>query len=229
MKFFDSTTSVAIFLAMKSTVTLVAESKNFIMPQHLPGILNSIADWLSFEGEERRQHGTGNPVENPIAYDCQPSNVVTNRILSSFPQLVPAAFTISHLPKEVISFACQAIQIFESCLMLKQKGEPNHPIEYGGGGAASVRSLSEEKVPCLMEYCQTNPTSSYGPSLKCTESQTSARKEVILENVRSRWSVALSRKPHALWSRRCGTITGGVPSTTQKVPVSQDLAPTSKT
>ena len=158
-----------------------------------------------------------------------PTTLFLTEFFSFFPQLVPADFTISHLSKEVTSFACQEIQTFKSCFMLKQKGEPNHPIEYGGGGAASAKSLSAEKVPCLTEYRQTNPTSSYGPSLKFTESQTSARKEVILENVRSRWSVALSQKPHALWSRRCGTITGGVPSTTRKAQVSQDSAQTSKT
>ena len=199
------------------------------MPQHLPGILNSIADWLSFEGEERRQYRTGKTVKNPIGYGCPPNDIVTNRILSSFPQLVPADFTISHLPKEVISFACQAIQIFKSCLMLKQKGEPSHPIEYGGDGAVSAKSLLAEKVPCLTEYCQTNPTCSFGPSMKCTASWTIARKEVILENTRDQWSAALLRKPHALWSRRCGTITGGVPSTTQRVPVNTDSVPTSKT
>lgn len=121
-----------LFIASK-IATLVAESKNVIMPHYLPGVLNSIADWLSFEGEERRQHRTGKPVIHPIAYDCPPNNVVSKRILSSFPQLVPADFSISHLLEEVISFACQAIQIFESFLMLKQKGDPNHPIEYGGG------------------------------------------------------------------------------------------------
>ena len=63
-----------LFIARK-IATLVTESKNFIMPQHLPGILDSITDWLSFEGEECMQHGSGKPVINPIAYDCYPTTL----------------------------------------------------------------------------------------------------------------------------------------------------------
>ena len=125
------------------------------------------------------KHRIEKPVQNPIVYDYPPNNIVSNRILSSFPQLVPAGFQISHLPKEVISFACQAVQIFELCLMRKQRRELNRTTESRGGGTASAPSLSVEKVPCLTEYRQTNPTCSFGPSLKCTASLTSARKEVV--------------------------------------------------
>ena len=93
------------------------------MPQHLSGIMNSIADWLSFEGEERIKHGTEILVINPTASENSLNHVVSNIIVSSFPQLVPAGFKISHLPKEVILFACQAVQIFDLSLMQKQRGE----------------------------------------------------------------------------------------------------------
>lgn len=121
------------------------------------------------------------PVINSIAYDYPPNNVVSSIILSSFLQLVPTGFKISHLPKEVILFACQAIQIFELFLMQKQRGELNHMTESKGGGATSPRSLSKEKGPCLMEYRRIKPTSSYEPSLKCTDSQTSVPQAVSLK------------------------------------------------
>ena len=58
---------VFLFIARK-VATLALESHNFIVPQYLPGIINSIAGWMSFEGEERIKHGTRKLVLNPIAY-----------------------------------------------------------------------------------------------------------------------------------------------------------------
>ena len=171
------------------------------------------------------KHGSRRPVVNPIAYDYPPNNVVSHRVLSSFPQLVPAGFRILHLPKEIISFACQATQILELSLMQKLKQETKPMTGFGEGGADSARTLSEEN---LTDYQEKNPTCSYGPSLKCTKNQTLVSQDTLLENVRSKSSEVLSRRPHALLSRRGGTITGGVPSTARRVPVNPALVPASK-
>ena len=81
--------------------------------------MNSIVDLLSFEGEENLEHGSRKPIFNPIAYDYSPNDVVSRRILFSFPQIVPTDFKILHLNKDLISFACQAVQILELSLMQK--------------------------------------------------------------------------------------------------------------
>ena len=44
--------NAVLFIARK-IVDLVIESKNFIDSQHLPGVLNLIFDWLSFDGTSR--------------------------------------------------------------------------------------------------------------------------------------------------------------------------------
>ena len=75
------------------------------------------------------KHGTGRPVINPITYDYPPNDIVSNRFSSSFPQLVLVGFKISHLPKKIILFACQAIQIFELSLKQKQRGELKHNLQ----------------------------------------------------------------------------------------------------
>ena len=65
-------------------------SKEFIISYHLPGILNLIADWLSVEGtfcldnRKSKQH--------LIAHNCPFNNVVTYKIMLSFPQLVSVIF-----------------------------------------------------------------------------------------------------------------------------------------
>ena len=95
--------NAVLFIARK-IAELVIDSKNFIDSQHLPGVLNLISDWLSFEGTLRIENGKTK--RNPIAHDCQSNKVATHRILSAFPQLVPAGFQISLLPAEVLSFTC---------------------------------------------------------------------------------------------------------------------------
>ena len=117
----DSVYRPAVLFIARKIAKVVMISSNFIASQHLPGMLNLIADWLSFQGTERVENGTSK--QNPVAYDCPPNDVVTNRIVSSFPQLVPADFRISHLPNEILSFASQAVQIFESSLTQKLKAE----------------------------------------------------------------------------------------------------------
>ena len=81
--------NAVLFIARK-IADLVIDSKNFIDSQHLPGVLNLISDWLSFEGTSRIEKGKANA--NPIVHDCPSNEVVTHRILSAFPQLVPAGF-----------------------------------------------------------------------------------------------------------------------------------------
>ena len=164
----------------------------------------------------------------PTMLKYPPNNVVSHRVLSSFPQLVSADFRILHLPKEVILFACQAIQILELSLMQKLRQETKPMTEFGEGGAASARTLLKEKILCLTEYQEKNPTFSYSPSLKFTGNQTLVSQDTLLKNVRSQWSMVLLWRLHALWSRQCGSITGGVPSMTRKVPVNLNLMQASK-
>ena len=82
--------STVLFIARK-VATLGLESNNFIIPQHLPGTMNSIINWLSFEGEDRMKHDTKRPVQNPISCDYPPNDVVSNKNLSFFSQLVPVS------------------------------------------------------------------------------------------------------------------------------------------
>ena len=188
----------AVLFIARKIASKVSKSQNFIVPQHLPGSINSTADWLSFEEEERMEHRSRRLVVNPITYDYPPNDVVSNRILSSFSQLVPAGFKILHLPKDVTLFACQAVQILELSLMQKLRQEAKIMTGFGEDGATSARTFLEKKISCLTEYQKKSPTCSYGPSLKCTGNPTFVSQDTLHENVRSRWLVVLLRRPHAL-------------------------------
>ena len=214
-----STTSIyrnAVLFIARKIADLVIESKNFIDSQHLPGVLNLISDWLSFEGTSRIENGK--PKANPIASDCPSNEVVTHRILSAFPQLVPEGFQVSQLPEDILSFARQAILIFESSLTLRQKLDLRAKTESGDVGRPTATNTWEDQTPALLEYPQTKPNSPVGPSLKCTEDPISQSQEALLDDVRFQWRDRLSAKPSALWVRRCGTVSGAIPFTRRKEP-----------
>ena len=217
--------SKAVNFIARKIATLMTTSKNFISSQHIPGMLNLIADWLSFEGTSRIENGSSK--QNPIAYDCPPNDVATHRILSSFPQLVPLGFRVCHLPIEIHSFACQAMQIFESSLTAKQKGETRFTTESGGDGNVTAKTSWSGKTLALMEFPQRRRTLSYAPSLKFTGNPLLLSKERLLESVANQWEENTSKKSSALWARRCGTVTNGVPFTETTVETA-DSHPTSE-
>ena len=188
--------NAVLFIARK-IATLVIDSKNFIDSQHLPGVLNLISDWLTFEGTSRIENGKVKL--NPIAHDCPSNEVATNRILSAFPQLVPVGFRISPLPKEILSFACQALLIFESSLTQRQREDLRTTTESGEDGRPSATSTWEDPNQALSEYPQGTPNSPVGHSLSCTESPILQSQEALLDDVKFQWWAQLSRQPSTRW------------------------------
>ena len=171
----------AVLFIARKIAELVIESKNFIDSQHLPGVLNLISDWLSFEGSERIENGHAKI--NPIASDCPDNDVITHRILRSFPQLVPHDFKVCPLPDEILSFARHAIQIFESSLTQRQKLDPKPMTESGGGGEPIARNTWTDQIPALSEYQQKTPNLRVVHSLNYTEDQISQSQELQLDSV----------------------------------------------
>ena len=186
----------------------VSASKNFVSQQHLAGLRNLICDWLSFEGSDRTDH-KGTAKQNPVAFDKPPNDVVSHRIVSSFSQLVPQGFKISHLPPEIFSFAQAAVRILEQSLMQKQKEEESESRGTGEGLSPSV-AINSSSLPALLEYPETNSMCTYGPSLSCTEDPDFLSQESLLQDIRSRARENLLGKQSARWVRRSGTISGSV-------------------
>jgi hypothetical protein len=69
---------------------LVTESGQCLCPQHIRGESNSDSNWLSFTDQIR----DGKP--NPVAFDDPPDDVLTNRLHSSAPQLIPTDSSSVH-------------------------------------------------------------------------------------------------------------------------------------
>lgn len=125
--YFEAVTFIARKLAK-----LVLESDNFVFTQHVPGVRNVRADWHSFDGIGQKDKSR-KLKSNPVAFDKSPNDIVTHRIVSDFSQLVPKGFKISHLPKEFICFAMQALQLLKRSLMQERKDDSKPTTESGVG------------------------------------------------------------------------------------------------
>ena len=210
------------FIARK-IATAVSASRNFIVSRHLEGKRNVISDYLSFEGKERvfkkkfKVNGKVTFVErvsvNPVAHDCPPNDVITHRIVSIFPQLVPKGFKVCLLPKDLLSFAQEAVEMLELSFIRAQKGETRRMTDTGNVGADSAITTLTVSTQALKEYPQKNSASSYGPSLKFTESPNLIDQEELLGRIGNQWRDKLLEKPSACWLRRTSTVSGGVPFT----------------
>ena len=144
-----------------------------------------ISDWLSFEGTSRIENGKAKA--NPIAHDCPSNEVVTHRILSAFPQLVPAGFRVCQLPKEILSFARQAILIFKLSLTQRQKLDQKARTGFGEGGNHTATNTWVDQTQALLEYPERKPSLHVAPSLNCTEDPISQSQEALLDDVRYQW------------------------------------------
>ena len=189
----------------------MSQSKNFLVSQHIPGKENVVADWLTFEGDDRSKER--NPVSHPLAYDCPSNEQLTNRLLTHCPQLVPQHFEISHLPTEIFSFAQEGARMLESSMIQKQREQQRTPIESGADGFSSADQSSRGRTQILSEYAQSKPPRSSEPFSRYIESQVSQPEGSFVESVKYRWQGRLSELPQGFWERSSGIISGRHPCT----------------
>ena len=75
--------AAAKFIARK-LASLIWQSENFLDGQYMTGVDNTVADWLTFEGDERVEKITGRQF-HPLAYDYPSNDALSDRFLSFFP------------------------------------------------------------------------------------------------------------------------------------------------
>jgi hypothetical protein len=180
-----------------------------IASQHIRGELNTVADLLSFVGTDDRGKG------HPLAHDHPPNDVLTRRFHTHFVSQIPAAFVISQLPKDILSWVTQALQITESYLTAAKKAGTKTPTESGADGGVFVNLPVIPLTPSSLCYPSTSENSSFVLSYNATEQQIGPQTGPLLDTVRDRWWLALSAKPQATWLRRFGVISGQAPFTSR--------------
>ena len=202
----------ANFIA-RQLASLVAESRNFLAPQHLQGKKNMVADWLSFEGETRSAEMNRGAAKHPLAYDHPCNDQLTNRFLRSCPQLLPPAFKISQLPEEIFSFAQRSGQMLELSMMHKRREQSKQLTELQGGGTVSASETSRASILPFQEYPQLLPACLSEPSLKYISTLTLHQEVIFLEDVKFQWQARQSEVLEGHWRRRSGVVSGGHPCT----------------
>ena len=184
---------------------LVSKSKNTLCPQHLPGCQNEVTDWLSFSYQTR------DGKINPLANDDPSDDTLSHRFHSFCPQLIPADFTISPLPTEILSFVEQVLRTTESSLMQYNQKRTRTKTVPGADGRDTANAR-DWTTSCLL---YPTPNKSWSPDPSCTPSRLpiGAPQATFLASITKPWQARLSALPQASWLRRSGTISNKAPFT----------------
>ena len=177
--------------------------------QHLRGELNVVADLLSFAGE------SGRGKEHPLAHDDPPNDILTERFLLTLTEQVPANFSISQLPREVLSWVMLVLQIAASSGTVVRSLETKSRIEFGGDGLGSGGVLDSSTTHSSFCYRSTNKTFTSRHSSSATGTHIGPPPGTLQVTVRNLWYQALCAKPQATWLRRFGVIAGKAPCTSR--------------
>jgi hypothetical protein len=130
-----------------------------IASQHIKGKLNLIADLLSFAGNLTRAGGK----RHPLATDDPPNNVLTQRLHSTYPDQIPAHFTISQLPDDILSWVSRVLQTTTSWLIADKRAATKTMTESGVDCSDSASKQAALLTPSSLFSLQT--TDNFSPDL----------------------------------------------------------------
>jgi hypothetical protein len=204
----DSLCYDGLQMGARKMATLVTESEHCLASQHTKGEANIVADLLSWSGTVR-----GAP--HPLALDDPSDDELTLRFHSHLPQLIPRSFKMSPLPSEVLSWITLALQTVESSWIRNKRRATKQSTAFGGDGSPAASSPESLTTPSSLLYHTRPSTSSFDPSLASIEMLSGASQESWKADIRSHWSLALSKLPQAVWLRRFGTISNRAPFTSR--------------
>ena len=162
------------------------QSNNFICTQHILEIYNFVTNLLSFQGTVRVKGKVGQISDkiNPLTEDCTPNDILTDRIISTCPQLVPTAFQICPLESKTLCWALQAGHLLASLLTHKQNKITKGLTESGGDGPNSVKNAAEEHCHCFKEYAQTDASFSSKPSSSFVQLEDLTKVDPLFDTIR---------------------------------------------
>lgn len=179
-----------------------------IFVQHLKGDKNTVADLLSFLCQNCK--GTK---QNPIAHDCPNNAKLTQRFHKYVPQLIPLGFQISRLPKNILSFAMQALQTLK--LSMIQLENQRMKEKTGHGGDRNHFVPAQEFVTCYsIQLHPKRPNYSFHCSLPALAQLNGTSQENFLVALNGSYKQQLYKLPQATWLRRFRSVLNRFPFTT---------------
>ncbi len=92
----DSIYYEALQIAAQKLTKIIINSNHTLASQHIPGELNTVADWLLYAGDARGG-------KHPLAPDDPSDRELTRRFHLFLPTQIPPNFAILPLPNKVLS------------------------------------------------------------------------------------------------------------------------------
>lgn len=199
----------AHLLAARQLATLLLHEDHCLASQHIKGEQNLIADLLSFAGTHRGKR-------HPIAHDNPSDSELTQRFHIHYPSQIPENFSISPLPRKILSWLTMVLRTHESYLTLSKRVLTKQPIGVGDVGWDSVITPASTLTPSSLPYPTRKPTSSLEPFCPAFEPLSGASTADLQGIVNDQWFHRLSERPQATWLRRFGSVSNRAPSTSKE-------------
>ena len=188
--------------AARKLANILIDHSCIVFPQHIQGDHNSVADTLSRN------------------FDLSPPDL-TSFILSNFPSQVPANFRIVPLPNEISSWIFSTVTRKQESMTPRQQGHTTRTIAPGTAGPSSSTKSVSTATPTSTTFqappgAMSAPASSNAASAETSPTQNESNNWI--ENLRTRYSAGLYRRPLGTWLRNSGVLGGLAPFTTMSAP-----------
>ncbi len=198
----------AHLMVARKLASLVLENDHCLASQHLKGDLNIVADLLSFDGSSREK-------PHPLAFDCPPDSILTQRFHQYLPAQIPANFAISPLPTKILSWIAVILQTHELYVTADKKAQMNLKTAVGDGGLDSAPEPDSLLTPSSLLYHNEKSKSWQNPSSLATAQLSGLNMVDLRATVNAQWLQALCERPQATWLRRFGNVSNRAPSTSK--------------
>jgi hypothetical protein len=195
-------------MVARKLASLVLENDHCLASQHLKGDLNIVADLLSFDGSSREK-------PHPLAFDCPPDSILTQRFHQYLPAQIPANFAISPLPTKILSWIAVILQTHELYVTADKKAQMNLKTAVGDGGLDSAPEPDSPLTPSSLLYHNEKSKSWQNPSSLATAQLSGLNMVDLRATVNAQWLQALCERPQATWLRRFGNVSNRAPSTSK--------------
>jgi hypothetical protein len=180
----DSLTFKAVQVVAQKAACLILGSRHCLASQHTKEELNVASDLLSFKGESCGK-------AHPLAFDSPNDKLLSAGFHTYLPTQIPLGFSISRLPKEILSWITLVLLIAKSSVTPTGRQQTRRKTGPGNAGSPSASPAAWGTTPSSLLYPTKGKSSSSSPSsayikLLCGMSQVD-----LGGSVSRQWSAAL--------------------------------------
>jgi hypothetical protein len=182
---FTSSKFPANSLAHKAHLMVTWQLASLLLTNNHCLAYQHVADLLSFAGTDRRK-------AHPLAYDHPTDKILTQCFHQDLPHQIPADFTISPLPKNVLSWVAAVLQMHKSYLTANKKAPTRPMTPVGEAGSDSAMKPASLLTPSSLLYPSKKLTLLPRLSSCASEQLLGLKTEKLQELANKQWRRALT-------------------------------------